>query len=491
MNRNPGPNVYPPNQPQVQIASPVPIQLTEQQQASLPLDNTMATLVIDECHRMWSNVVLDVLKNLKSRTSNVVIHSNLQNKLMSRTQSKIQNKGRSRRDFTGKALKIASNMIIGGAVTNLVSTIWNHFDPHSNEHRITKLEESGTEILDQIDEFKERFNLTSEILDVVIGDVQNLGHRTRRLEYQINHLVQLVPRLTWTATYVQTRMMSMAANLRSMLEEYSHGRVACKEMAELLRIPDLEGIDNQWTYFESIERLQENRTSIPTYVFKFNINRRAPDTYIYRVKAFRYWDNLTETPILMDYKCYNWLLHNESSNCLAALEEPSEPIMTVACIDANYTDPRLQMWEKVAETQDIYLFNHTCQVKKAASYHYIYCFPFNITTVMGTFRNPPHVYRLPLDVAFKLPVMTYVPVIKEIEVNSSTDLDAIDSIHTSQFNMGSEAIDENKWFDKIQLLRKQNEKLKIERDNSISIEKQGGWFWFLIVLIVMLIIITA
>ena len=88
-------------------------------------------------------------------------------------------------------------------------------------------------------------------------------------------------------------------------------------------------------------------------------------------------------------------------------------------------------------------------------------------------------------------MVTYTPIIKDIEVNSSIDLDAIDSVHTSQFRLDSEAIDESRWFDKIQSLRLQNEKLRTERHNSISIEKQGGWFWFLIVLTIMLILTTG
>ena len=395
MNRSPGPNAFPPNQPpQVQIVNQAPIQLSEQQQASIPLDNTMANLVIDECQRMWSTVVLDVLKNLKSRAPNMMFESKPQSKLQSKLQSK--NRNRSKRDsFTGAALKAVSNVILGGAVTNLVSTIWNRFDPHSNEHRITKIEESQTDVLDQIDQFQEKFNLTSEILDVVIGDVQNLAHRTRHVEYQINHLVQLILRMTWTTTYVQTRMMTMASNLKAMIDEYSHGRVACKEVAELLRIPELELVSNEWTFFESIERVQDNRTKVPIFLLKFNVNNIEPNSFIYRVQSFRYWDHLTETPVLMEYKGYNWLMHNESSNCLLAIEEPSEVFLQVGCIEANHTDPRLQLWDQIAETQDIYKYNHTCQVRKLASYNYIYCFPFNITTVMGTFRNPPHVFRLP------------------------------------------------------------------------------------------------
>lgn len=257
-------------------------------------------------------------------------------------------------------------------------------------------------------------------------------------------------------------------------------------MAVLLNLPNLERVDNHDTKFESIFRAADNVLRL-----RFIVRNRSKDTFVYKVSSFKYWDNLTGVPSLMEYRGYNYLIYNETANCLRAIEEPEQNAVLEMCDEANYTDPRLNMWEKLVETRDVYRFNHTCQVKRTFEYNYIYCFPFNITTRMGTFRNPPHVYRLPLSEAFELPITKYVPVIRKLNITGPYEFPAVDSIHMGHFPMDSEAIDEVKWFDKMQSLMALNEKLVDERDRSISIEKHGGTFWFLIVLTVLLVLTTA
>lgn len=315
----------------------------------------------------------------------------------------------------------------------------------------------------------------------VIEEISSLQHNQNILNHRLQHLSFLIPRITWTVTFIQTKVAQAAAELQVIASEYSHGRVACKEMATLFNIREIEDIDNQDTRLDSIVKTGPN-------IFRFNffVRKKSPDTSVYKVAAFKYWDNLTGIPSLMEYRGYNYLIVNETANCLKAIEEPGQRAVLETCYEANYTDPRLSMWEKLIETRDIYKYNHTCQVKRTMLYNYIYCFPFNITTKMGVFRNPPHVYRLPLDVAFELPVMKYVPVIRRLNITGPFEFPAVDSIHIGQFPMNSEAIDEVKWFDKMQALLAQNEQLLSEKERSIRIEKQGGWFWFFIVLIIFL-----
>ena len=471
-NSGPNPNLAPmPNQIPAQNQGATPNHVVHPNQASPNMDlmqQQMDDFIINECNQMWSSVFIDSLNDLRSRAPLVKpghrVHS------------------RSIID----ALETTAEMVCAGCITNLISTVISRFNPHSDHNRIASIEDRQIDMESKINEFQENFNITHEIQKGVLQTLMGLNAHQRQLENQMNHLAYLMPRISWISAYIQQRITTAAADLRTVVDEYSHSRVACKEMAIFLGLTELREVENADTKFESIQRLNKNQLRL-----KFILRKRSMDTFVYKVSAFRYWDNLTETPSLMEYRGYNYLIHNETSNCLKAIEEPSQAAILEECTEHNYTDPRLTMWEKLIETRDIYHFNHTCQVKRTLEYNYIYCFPFNITTKMGVFRNPPHVFRLPLREAFELPVMKYTPVIRKLNISGPFEFPAIDSTHISQFPMGSEAVDESKWFDKMQALMVKNEQLIASKEKSISIEKQGATFWFLIVLIIILVSSTA
>lgn len=142
-------------------------------------------------------------------------------------------------------------------------------------------------------------------------------------------------------------------------------------------------------------------------------------------------------------------------------------------------------------TSEIETYNHTCEAKSTLMYNYKYCFPFNITLKMGTYRSPPYVFRLPRSEPFVILSKTYTPVIKKYNITNDKDLPAIDSVHLSHFPMGSEVINEARWSEKIQYLRTENEKLVQEQSNSISIVKNSGAWWAIISFIAILAILCV
>lgn len=460
-----------PPQPVPSRAGPPVIQQAPQSNIPLApedsLDRQMTDYIINECDQMWDAVFMSSLNDLKSRAQ------------------LIRPSRRPKRSIID-AIETTTGLVCAGCITNLISSMISRFIPHSDHNRIVSLEERQNDMNNKVIEFENEFNITREIEKGVLESLIGLNMYQRKLENQMQHLAFLMPRISWTSAFIQQKITTSAADLKTVVDEYSHSRVACKELSIFLGLQELADVDNHDTRFEFIQRLTKNMLHL-----KFIVRKRSTDTFVYKVAAFRYWDNLTETPSLMEYRGYNYLIHNESSNCLKAIEEPSQAAILEECKDANYTDPRLSIWDKLLETRDIYRYNHTCQVKRTMDYNYIYCFPFNITTKMGVFRNPPHVYRLPLKTAFELPIMKYSPIIRVLNISGPNEFPAIDSTHMGQFPMGSEAIDEVKWFDKMQALMIKNEELIKTQDRSISIEKHGGMFWFLITLIVVLVITTV
>lgn len=439
-----------------------------QEPAHLPIESRIAEHIVQECNHMFDTYYMGKVRELKMRSPKY-------------------RGARNRRHVLNEVVETTAELVCAGCVTNIISALFQRWYPKSDHNRINFLEESNEQLKRQTEQFKTEFNVTHEVQNGILQTLMSFHRDLREQQRQLQVLTDLLPTVSWSSAFVQSRITQGASDLRTIIDEYSSGRVACKEMANLLNLDELREIDNYDTRFESI-------TSLPgpaNYLFKFTVRKKSKTTFVYKVGAFKFWDNLTEVPTLMEYRGHNYLIHNETNNCLKAIEEPTQRAVLEVCTEQNSTDPRLQVWEKLVQTRDVYSNKHNCQVKRTLLYHYIYCFPFNITLKLGTFRNPPHVYRLPINEAFVLPMMNYTPVVRRLDINGPFEFPAIDSIHLGHFPMNSDAIDEVKWFDKIQHLLAENQKLTDERDQSISIEKHGTAFWFLIIFIVLLTLATA
>jgi hypothetical protein len=409
--------------------------------------------------------------------------------------SRLRRPKKSKRSLLGETVEIASKIVAYSCVSNIVNRVMEYIDPNSNTHRIDNLKHNQeilkTQleiVIDRTNEFSSKFNLTHEIQKGLINQLVGLSQIQRRQQQELSFLAESSPRISWISSYLQTKIQLAALDLQSVIEEYSRYNVACREMANLLGLEEIKAHDIEGTYFESIEILKPGILR-----FKFSIRARSETTFVYKVSAFKYWDHLTEIPTLMEYQGHRDIIYNHSNNCLKAIEEPQQDIVLETCEEANYTDTRLTIWQPLAKTRDIYEYKHLCQTKRTAVYNYIYCFPFDIITNLGRVKNPPHAYRLPLSVAFELPASNfrYTPVIRKLNITSPFEAPAIDSISISHFNLDSEAIDEVKWFDKMQALQVELQTLKTERNNTISIERHGGAFWSLIIFIVILTTTTV
>ena len=64
------------------------------------------------------------------------------------------------------------------------------------------------------------------------------------------------------------------------------------------------------------------------------------------------------------------------------------------------------------------------------------------------------------------------------------EMPTIDWVHPGHFANDSEALNQNGWFEKIQKLHMENEKLHIELEESVTVQKHGPVFWTVIVMII-------
>lgn len=336
--------------------------------------------------------------------------------------------------------------------------------------------------------FTAQFDLNREVQRGILEGVFHVGSMQIEQSHRINFVMQMMPRVSWAAAFMQSKIMASAADLRVIIDDYAHGRVAVREMANLLTISELK--DNTYVETEFIS-IESDHNQANTIRMKFRVLETSKDTSIYRVNPFTYWENLTALPTLMEYKGSEYLIHNEENNCIKAIDKPSRLVVDEQCTTSNHTDPKVQIWKPIIQTRNLDRFDETCQVKKTMNHNYIYCFPYNITLSAGTFRMPPNVFRLQVTEPFEIAGLPkYIPKIREFNVAPEHDLSVIDSIHVGQFPLGSDVIDQSKWFDRIQELLALNEQYSFKEQSSVVVTKYGTVWWLVIIAVIILIKIT-
>ena len=372
-------------------------------------------------------------------------------------------------------LKLGATAFTASCISNVISTVIDKVTGRSTNDHIENLTE---EIKLMKEEFISKFNITHEVQKGLLNNFNQLSQTVEMHQNRINFLMGMVPRVTWMASFIQTEIATVAADLETIIHEYGRGKVAVKEIGHMLKLPHLmyhEYLDSEFVL------LEPKTQDMTTLRLVFKLQETSYDTFVYRVNPFQYWEDLTGTPKLMKYVGSEYLIHNMSNNCLQAIEKPTRRLVDQSCDVANFLDPKLQLWESRRETRDIYSQNDTIQIKKTIMFNYIYGFPFNITLRSGTFRMPPHVFRLSTDIGYKIDgLLPYHPKIVAMNISDAAKWEPIDSIHPGHFPMGSEMNDEGKWFEKIQEMQILNEKLLQQYNNGYVIVKHSPVYWILI-----------
>ena len=223
---------------------------------------------------------------------------------------------------------LVSNMVIG-----MFQRLW----PNSDHNKVNRMEARLEEHDQTIQSFYQEFNLTREVTQGMMETLSNINERQYDQEHQIQQLIGLLPRVSWSSSYLQSRITAASADLQLIIDRYTHGgHVASRQLANMFNIESLRNVDESDTRFVQLERLRENVIRM-----QFIVRQRSKDTAVYKVGAFKFWDNLTETPALKEYRGHRFLIYNRTSNCLKAIDEPSQLAVIEECDQANFTDSRL------------------------------------------------------------------------------------------------------------------------------------------------------
>lgn len=390
----------------------------------------MAETFVKECNEMykqtWLSKIEDLLRYSGEKNHEAII-----------------------KNYPGKKKRfIIARIIAGYCITNFLKTIYDNLVPWSEYHKMERIEELEERERKQLEKFQLELNVTNVVqqglLDMIKSNMKSIREQNRRF----NHLAMLSAEVTWLASYVQTRMMFSSVDLKTVIDEKIHHKVATVDMSELLNMTDFKEIENIDTEFISASRITKQ-----TIRLKFNIRTKAEDTFVYKIHDFRYWKNLTETPTLMEYQGERFIVYNKTANCIKGIEEPTQRAVTDYCDTANYTDPAVTVWRKLVTVDNIYSHQNITTLKRTLLYNYIYCFPSEIRISDGNHKCPPAVFRVPINVGWSTRDKNYVPIIRKVKF-VERELPFIDDVHLTHFDDDSLAANDASMFDKLQELRK-------------------------------------
>lgn len=369
-------------------------------------------------------------------------------------------------DIAGNVLKEAAgqaiSIFVGNIVTNLLSAVIERFDPNSNTNRIGRLEDALTNL-------QKNYEITNEVLKGTLTQVELLTQTVQNTVRRFELLASDFPHYMWVAGVIINKILAQGTELSKVIEQARKGQIETNAMSKIFAIPSLQDIRPEDTVLKSVSLLERGSIHI-----EFSARIFSPDTRVYEAFGFNHWDQLTEKPQYKEYKGAKKLMYNETSNCIKAIDESSDPIIFEECIELDGEDPALSIWTPVPEMMNISRYVDMSTIKKTLEHNYIYCFPGNITIGDKNYRCPVEVFRLPTDKAFKTSTSRHVP--SRIQMNVTQKELAIDNIHVGHFQDDSDVVNELRMFDKITELRAKLESI----DNEAFVVSKGKSIWGLI-----------
>ena len=431
-----------------------------------PLDISYINTYLNECHKLYLNTWMIKINELLSRQQ-PIISQDVVHELPGHVITK----------------RSLGDAFFGVVVYNFISSLFEKINPWSTYSQLKQVSELQKAEQERLMKFKHEFNVSIAIqkgmIDLIAANARSIRDQNR----QMSQFVHLSSQLTWLSSFIQSRILFATADLRTVIDEFTHRRVATLELSELFNMTELRGVDPLETEFISVQSISQQ-----TLRFIFNVRLAAVDTSVYHVHAFRYWDNLTLTPTMMEYHGNRFIIYNKTSNCIRGLEDTPERGIMMDCAVANFVDPGVNVWRRVVTTKDIYSQDITTY-KRTPKMNYIYCFPFNITVDGQTTRCPTLMFKLPVEKAFVTGNISYVPQIRRIKV-SRMEHNFIEDVSLGHFDENSLASSDVTMFDRVQQLTELNAQLLLEQQQSITITKHGSTWWSTILLVLALVLIT-
>lgn len=357
-------------------------------------------------------------------------------------------------------------VIVGNVASNLVSYAVEYIYPNSNTNRLTRLETA-------LADMKKNAEISKQIDRGILENIDKLSNFVQVTMKRVQSQIDKFPQYSWIASLVVNKISFAGADLQRIVDEARRGRLAIEPFVRLTNLRELSEIETEHTRFLSVAQINEN-----TLNFKFVAVRKSSDTNAYRVHAFSHWDNLDETPRLMKYTGAEYMIYNESANCIKALTERPEGYIAEECSNLDEEDPSLNQWEAILHTEQLEHYANKSQVKKTLTQNFIYCFPGKVEIRGQPYRCPMEVFSLKSNVDFKTAMQRHSA--SRVNLDAKSEL-AVEVVHAGHFRGDSDVVQNLALFDALRAERRKLYNLTEEYKSGRLVQTGSPWFYLFLV----------
>ncbi|CAA3033109.1 Hypothetical predicted protein, partial [Olea europaea subsp. europaea] len=365
-------------------------------------------------------------------------------------------------EMVGEITRQTVGVLTGNIVSNLISSAIEIINPYSNTNRLGRLEAA-------YEDMKKNFEIQKQADRGILDNLDKLSNVVQETVERLDVHVKSFPAYTWLSGLIISRLTQSGLDLQRVTDEARRGRIAVEPFARLTGLSFLKDISSAETKLLSVSKVNGH-----TINFKFRTVIEAPDTHVERIKAFSHWDDLDSTPRYLKYDGAEYIIRNETSNCVKAISGPPEPYITEQCLEPNGEDPAVAQWSIVEVTEDIEKYANESQVVKTLGHNYVYCFPGEILIDKKHYRCPSDVFRIKPRYEFQTAKQKHVPT--HISRDAYQDV-AIDDVHVGHFRDDSDVIQNLALFDQLRNERKKLRQQTEEISSSIQVRKSSPMFW--------------
>lgn len=340
-----------------------------------------------QCQSLFQTEWVDNVKaiaRIGSRNRSVVQPMSQINQQPKTALEKRESKKVLRQVFTGLATAVFCYQII----TNLVSyVVGPSVSPHMTvdntnlDHAVFKYEHDQSAITDVISKVVENMNFTDK----------DLHELKKRYDESWGYHDQVFAMLA-----VLNELNRDGNRLRSIIEKAQVGKMALKEIAHFMSLNGTSTMKEAGLSINLFDINIENTEFINAFEvgdkglhLHFAIMLSDPDTDIYEIESFNYWNMQQYPPELMTYVGERFVIYNKKLNCKRAVLDSSSIIVTEKCHKIGYTDPKLNKWLVISGNMSTF----EPQIIQTKYFNYVYCYPNNITFNNHTQHCPPAVLK--------------------------------------------------------------------------------------------------
>ena len=384
---------------------------------------------------------------------------------------------RRKRDLSG--LKDAAIGFVGGifgsAVSNLINTFYERIDPGSTYNRVGRAEQT-------LETYGKALRAIKGVTGDLLNSVETFARELAAVKRDVQILADVLPQIVFGSQRMNQAINQATDQLEAVYSMHlNKNNVDLTNLARLLNTTIFaKKHDPSDTHFTKIELLKDD-----TILFEFEGLEKSQDSHILRLDPFDYWDNLTEiTAIKRSYKGAEYVIYNETANCIKHIEKPRSVRVIDDCFVKNFDDGYADDWEIIEKTNNLQSIKKIAQVKASNYYNYIYCFPWDITIEGNTYRCPAKPFRLSLNTAFQTANKKHQSSEKVIKLIKSFDTEGFEAIHHAHLEEESDLNNELQMIEQLRELKIKIGKVDLEKRELITVAYYSPAFWTIICLLV-------